>query len=1314
MTASLKPTIKAAMILFVTLGSGVGLCEAQIAVPCPSSPHLYDTGGMWCDGPLRPVPTFTPGQCGCTGNKFYEVQCWGGWGGGGPNNGCSVECVAIDGPACLAEVETPDNPPNVKPPNSAPPPSGPPPPQCLGKPVSLTTGAMFFTHTDATVGDLTLSRTYNSRRLTTGRYGPFGPGWNESVNLRLRVLSINTIEVRLSDGFAQYYFDSDADGTYEAILPKTGESHIEAVQGGAGGYRRVLRSGGLETYDATGKILSVTDLAGLATTYEYDSLGRRTSVARRGRSITLAYSDDSSRPAQLLGPGGVVLATYTYNAGNTLEFVRYPDGGGYRYGYDAAGKVEWVSDLEGGLIERHQYSGSSAITSELTDGREKLTFTFQTGKTAVTDATGSATVYEYQDVAHIPRVTKATGPCSSCGAGGGSGSRLWSYDARGNVIQYQNELGDVWKYTYSEDDDLLTDTNPLDQATTYTYYSDGRVHTRTGPDGSQTTYVHGPAGPLSVTEKVSSTETRMSSTTYTTQGQVETIVDPRSKTTRMTYTPAGDLETVTDPLNHVTRFGYDESGRRTTVQDALGHTTTTSYDVTGRVTSIIQHDGTHTDFGYDTRGRRASVTDPELRVTRYAYNTYGWLEKVMDPAGGTTHYDYDLMGRLTSLTDAMGRTTRYVYDAGRVVQTIYPGTGSPTESYTYDAAGRLRTKTDRKGVVTTFEYDPLSRLVRKSYSDASPAVSYAYDEAGAIGRLTSMSNGDDTLRWTYDLTGQAKSEQSTRNASLVSYDYDAAGNRVSLSLDGQLYVTYSYDDAARLLAIARGPSVFGFEYDDANRRTRLTYPNGVATSYSYDTLNRLTGLQAVHNGATTVTSFGYTYDDAGNRLTKATPEFTEAYTYDPQYRLTGAERSGGQIGIWEYGYDKVGNRVAAQAAAAVLSSTYDDRNQLLSSSGGGPMLWRGSLNEAGNVTFTSALVNGKPARMLAGNVFEAMLDTQPGTNTVTLQATDISGNVTTQNYAVDVAATGVSYTYDSNGNLTTKSEGTDNWVYTWNAENQLVKVEKNSVEVARFAYDPLGRRVEKVAGGAATSYTHDEDDIVREVRGATVLKYVHSLGVDEPLARENDAGALTHYHADGLGSVLKRTNQVGAVVHEYRYDAWGNIEAGASEPGYAFTGREWDPDIGLYYYRARYYDAKGGRFIAEDPIGFKGGMNFYSYVAGNPVGLRDPFGLQACPPGRPYVPAKQGWLSKLIFGPVRQVNPCKEAGGLEGYQPTRVDDSGPSPELNPAGWKAWHDTFVDWCDAQPCCAPVCYPLRNPSSGRPGYVCWCCCKGGCKK
>jgi RHS repeat-associated protein len=67
----------------------------------------------------------------------------------------------------------------------------------------------------------------------------------------------------------------------------------------------------------------------------------------------------------------------------------------------------------------------------------------------------------------------------------------------------------------------------------------------------------------------------------------------------------------------------------------------------------------------------------------------------------------------------------------------------------------------------------------------------------------------------------------------------------------------------------------------------------------------------------------------------------------------------------------------------------------------------------------------------------------------------------------------------------------------------------------------------------------------------------------------------------------------------------------------AYTAREWDPEINLYYYRARYYDPKIGRFISEDPLGFKGGVNRYGYVGGGPMTGKDPFGLVATKGCRP-------------------------------------------------------------------------------------------------
>jgi RHS repeat-associated protein len=127
--------------------------------------------------------------------------------------------------------------------------------------------------------------------------------------------------------------------------------------------------------------------------------------------------------------------------------------------------------------------------------------------------------------------------------------------------------------------------------------------------------------------------------------------------------------------------------------------------------------------------------------------------------------------------------------------------------------------------------------------------------------------------------------------------------------------------------------------------------------------------------------------------------------------------------------------------------------------------------------------------------------------------------------------------------------------------------------------------------------------------GATgTTTYFHGPGVDQHLAQDQ-GGTVSYFAADHLGSVTDITTSAGAISLTRRYDPWGNLLSGASTGGYAFTGREWDAETGLYYYRARYYDPRMGRFIAEDPIRFDGGVNFYAYVGGNPLAFTDPLGL---------------------------------------------------------------------------------------------------------
>jgi RHS repeat-associated protein len=106
---------------------------------------------------------------------------------------------------------------------------------------------------------------------------------------------------------------------------------------------------------------------------------------------------------------------------------------------------------------------------------------------------------------------------------------------------------------------------------------------------------------------------------------------------------------------------------------------------------------------------------------------------------------------------------------------------------------------------------------------------------------------------------------------------------------------------------------------------------------------------------------------------------------------------------------------------------------------------------------------------------------------------------------------------------------------------------------------------------------------------------------------------IFYYEADGLGSVTSLTDPTGAVAATYTYDSFGFMTAstGSATNWLRYTARQFDSDTALYYYRARYYDPTTGRFLSEDPIRFKGGVNFYSYVHGSPLDFTDPSGL--CP-----------------------------------------------------------------------------------------------------
>ena len=189
-----------------------------------------------------------------------------------------------------------------------------------------------------------------------------------------------------------------------------------------------------------------------------------------------------------------------------------------------------------------------------------------------------------------------------------------------------------------------------------------------------------------------------------------------------------------------------------------------------------------------------------------------------------------------------------------------------------------------------------------------------------------------------------------------------------------------------------------------------------------------------------------------------------------------------------------------------------------------------------------------------------------------------------------------------------------------------------------------------------TIYLYDGMNSIEEVdnTGSVLAKYIHGAVVDEDLAMLR-SGTASYYHQDGLGSITSLSSSTGALAQTYAYDSFGKTTAstGTLTSPFQYTGREFDSETGIYYYRARYFDPSAGRFLSEDSVRFGAGSNFYRYVQNNPLRWIDPSGN-----GRTCWSVTANGMTEVPCG-----GDCIQTSS--GYSCSVPQPSGPPPEPLP-------------------------------------------------
>ena len=910
------------------------------------------------------------------------------------------------------------------------------------------------------------------------------------------------------------------------------------------------------TYDRFGNELSKTDALGNTQSQTIDNIGNVLSETDAlGNTSTSTYGVFNQFNTQTDALGRTVISN-TYANYEVLDvpilpgpLERITDALGNRIllGYTSAG-VNSITDVLGNVTQT-EYNSSGFITASI-------------------DALGVRTDYTVDEMGN--RLTETTTRTNAAGATD-TLTTTHVYDAKDNLIQTTDALGNVTRMEYNSINKMSADIDANGNRTEYEYDSRGNQSKITYPDGSTATLTYDAENnKLSETDRLGRTTTYMydkvnrlietilpdvtagdltdnprTKTEYDDAGRVSAAIDANGNRTSYGYDAAGRRTNVTDALGNVSTYAYDAVGNQTSFTDANNNTMSYEYDVLDRRTKTTYADGTNKSVGYDALGRKVSETDQAGVTTNYAYDALGRLIKVTDVQANETSYAYDEQGNKISQTDAEGRITQWAYDKlGRIISRTLPL--GQVESMTYDAVGNVITKTDFNGQTATMVYDVNNRLITSTYADGQ-IDGMVYDVVGNRTQATiTDTSGTRTYTYSYDSQNRLVSETQA-DATVLEYQYDNQSNRTQLKSSKGTDVKnvgYDFDILNRLSTVTDTTGITSYAYDAVGNRSTINHANGNIDSYVYDSLNRLNILTHKNSADVVLSSFTYTLDATGKR-TKIIEQSgrTTEYTYDNLNRLdteTITDVTNGNYSA-SYTYDKVGNRTYEIKDGVQSQYTIDDNDRL----------------------------------------------SQQG---------------------------GTTYSYDNNGSTLSETLDGNSKTYIYNAKNQLIQTNKAGADTS-YQYNADGIREAQTTGIETTQYIVDTNrayaQVIKEsVNNSTTVEYTYG----DDLLSQTRNGQSNIYHYDGLGSTRALSDVTGAITDSYDYEAFGETlnVTGTTINSYLYVGEQFDQGLGQYYLRARYYDQGVGRFTQQDTwMGNNSDpITLHKYLYGNadPVNHTDPTG----------------------------------------------------------------------------------------------------------